>query len=101
MEKAEPRFEKGLHLGVERDSSEYRIGGPNGVVKSNCIKRVPKEEQWNNEMVKQLVGVPWDPRGKWQDQSQAKASSDERPPETVEMPSEDEHADNFPDDGSA
>ena len=96
-------MKKGLYLGLERDSSEYRIGGPHGVVKSNCIKRVPRGEQWNAEMVKQLVGVPWDPRGKGQakgsiDESQAKAGDDEKPPESVEIPEEDEHAGDFPDD---
>ena len=98
FEKAEPRFEKGLYLGVERDSSEYRIGGPHGVVDAVTLKRLPPGQQWSSELIKQLAGVPWDPRGLRPDPRLASTDSDERLPEVVEVPAIDEYDVDLPDD---
>ena len=42
-------------------------------------------------MIKQLTGVPWNPRGKGAGKGQAAADCDEKPPDVVELPEEDEH----------
>lgn len=96
MEKAEPKFEKGIYLGVERDTREYRVGGNNGVAKSDAIKRVPFGDRWNADMVRNLVGVPWNPRCQRSDYRQAAADSGDKPPESVEVQQSDEHEEDGP-----
>ena len=85
---------------MERDTNEFRVGGPNGVVKALYVKRLPRDQQWDAKMVLDLVGVPWDPRGLHGRGGAAVLDGDGGPPEKVAMPAEDEPDEGLPaDDG--
>ena len=77
---AEPKLEKGMLLGTEKDSNELRIGGANRVVKAITVKRLHRDQQWSAQMIKGVTGVPWDPRGAKAASREAVAGqSEERP----------------------
>ena len=99
MEKPEATYETCIYLGTERDSNEYRIGGTNGVVKAVALKMSTPDKQRGAQLIKDLVGVPWDPRGGRPADGQAAAGSDEKAPHKVDIPTEDGHQDGPEQDG--
>ena len=96
VEQAEPKFGKGISLGTERDTNEFRIGSPQGVVKALSLKRLPRDQQWSSDMVANLVGVPWDPRGRKGSSGAATVDGDGAAPEKVQIPGSDEQEEELP-----
>ena len=54
----EERWAKGMWLGHARHSPEVLIGIAEGIVKSWAIRRLPEDQQWDGEMVKNTKGSP-------------------------------------------
>ena len=48
----------GIWLGHARHTPEIMIGTSKGVVKSWAIRRLPEGQQWDGDMVKNIVGSP-------------------------------------------
>ena len=51
----------GVWLGHTRDSNEMLVGTEHGVRRTYAVKRLPEEERWNKDKVKNLVGTPRQP----------------------------------------
>ena len=61
-DKLQPRWERGVWLGIRDESGEIIIGTPEGVVKARDFKRLPSlEERWNFETICAVQGTPWEP----------------------------------------
>ena len=87
MEKADPRRNVGLYLGIERSSEEYRVGTTAGsVVKAVTMKRLSQTHHWQPELVKGIRGYPWCPAGPNSDLDKAKVAVDGEDPDTADMP---------------
>ena len=54
----EERWNYGIWLGHARHTPEILIGTPSGVVKSWAIRRLPEGEQWDGDLVKNMIGSP-------------------------------------------
>ncbi|CAK0797196.1 unnamed protein product [Prorocentrum cordatum] len=59
--KFEDRWETGIYLGLVERSNMLLVGTPRGVFKVNCVKRLPEIQSSDPELLKSIVGVPWDP----------------------------------------
>ncbi|CAK0871008.1 unnamed protein product [Prorocentrum cordatum] len=59
--KFEDRWETGIYLGLVERSNMLLVGTPRGVFKVNCVKRLPAIQSSDPELLKSIVGVPWDP----------------------------------------
>ena len=59
--KLEAKWHKGLWLGTARDSNEMLIGTSTGVTRAYAAKRLPKEERWDKDRIRQLQGTPQQP----------------------------------------
>ncbi len=60
--KAEPRWEEGVWLGVKDTTSEAIIGTSNGVIKARDWKHQgTHQERWNAEVILSVKGTPWEP----------------------------------------
>ena len=57
--KLEPKFEKGIFLGVQEGSALKWIGTDAGVVRAWSIKRRPEDERWMVDELNHLIGLPW------------------------------------------
>ena len=80
-DKLNPKFERGIWLGVHARSNEDIIGTPEGVLRASIVKRVPEDERWNKEAVLGIKGTPWKPRVQSEEESeegQAEAAPDIR-----------------------
>ena len=65
LNKAEPRLGMGVHLGLERDVCDYRIGTESGaVVKAVTLRRLPVTHQWQPALVKKSTSYPGNPSGR-------------------------------------
>ena len=60
-QKFEDRFETALYLGLIDRSNMVRVGDSTGCHKVNNIRRMPREQWRDQELVKSLIGTPWDP----------------------------------------
>ena len=49
----------GVYLGRTHSSGECIIGTPRGIVKARDVYRRPKDERFNIDMLKSIIGVPW------------------------------------------
>lgn len=58
------QWRHGIWLGHTRASSEAWIGTSAGVVRTYNVKRLPKDERWDCEMVKNMKGTPQKPNPK-------------------------------------
>ena len=98
----DPNMEVGIYLGIERDSNEYRVGAPFGVVKATTIKRLPVTHRWQTPLLVELVGYIWSPFGKSKHEGQAApAGHDGDAPTEVEFADVDEEdAGEVEDDGT-
>ena len=59
--KMEAKWEKGVWLGHTRDSNETVIGTSDATIRAYTIKRLPAEERWLAENIKEMKGVPQKP----------------------------------------
>ena len=76
---------------MERDSSEYRIGAPFGVVKATTRKTLPITHGLRADVIQNLVGYHWAPYGKGDGKAfSAPAITDARQLEKAEVPGGDE-----------
>ena len=57
----EPRFMKGVFLGLTDRSDEILVAGPEGIRKARTIRRLPEEERWNVEQILAVQGTPLHP----------------------------------------
>ena len=58
-QKFEDRWNIGIYLGLVERSNMFLVGTPNGVVKVNCIKRMPMNQAKDPELLKGIRGYPW------------------------------------------
>ena len=58
-QKFEDRWNTGIYLGLVERSNMVLVGTPNGVVKVNCIKRLPMNQAKDPELLKSIRGYPW------------------------------------------
>ena len=56
--KFETDWKEGLWLGHARSSNEIVIGTREGVVRAWAIRKMPREEQWDGELIKGMKGTP-------------------------------------------
>jgi hypothetical protein len=62
INKLNPRWEKGIWLGVRDETGEIVVGTPEGVIKARDLKRLPPgEERWNSDGIASVKGTPWEP----------------------------------------
>ena len=59
MEKLEPKFEKGVWLGVCPRTDKAMIGTATGIVRAGTVKRQTIEEAWNAEQLLAITLTPW------------------------------------------
>ena len=72
MEKLEPKFERGVWLGVCRRTSDAIIGTPDGTVRARTVKRKAIEDAWKasffnsyRRLLGQLGGRASHTRSQW------------------------------------
>ena len=58
-QKFEDRWNTGIYLGLVERSNMVVVGTLNGVVKVNCIKRLPMNQAKDPELLKSIRGYPW------------------------------------------
>ena len=58
-QKFEDRWNTGIYLCLVERSNMVLVGTPNGVVKVNCIKRLPMNQAKDPELLKSIRGYPW------------------------------------------
>ena len=56
----EARYVCGVWLGIVQKSGEALIGNGTGVYPSTSIRRLPIDERWSAEAIKQVKATPWD-----------------------------------------
>ena len=54
----EERWSKGLWLGHARHTPEAIIATAMGIVKAWAVRRLPAGQQWDDERIKNINGVP-------------------------------------------
>ena len=59
--KLESRWRPGIFLGVKRDTTEKIVGDEEGTYVVQSVRRVPKEQQWDGELILKIRGTPWNP----------------------------------------
>ena len=59
--KIESGWREGLWLGHARSSNEIFVGTREGVVRAWAIRKKPYEEQWDGDLVKNMMGTPAQP----------------------------------------
>ena len=52
---------KAIWLGHARDSNETIVGTTEGAVKTYAIKRMPEDERWDAEFIRNIRGIPQQP----------------------------------------
>ena len=57
--KMEPRWHEGVFIGMCRRTGGAFIGKGSEVIVAHAIRRVPEEDRWNTQMLKDLKGTPW------------------------------------------
>jgi len=80
VRKIEPRFEKGIYLGIQEGTAMRWIGTEEGVVRTWTIKRLADDEKWDKALLDKMVGLPWQLRP-----TSSKALEDERPEIAIEL----------------
>ena len=59
MEKLEPKFEKGVWLGVCPRTDEGIVGTPAGIVRTGTVKRQAIEDAWKASSLLSISTTPW------------------------------------------
>ena len=62
LSKADLRFGKGIFLGKLFESGESIFGTRDGTFYARTVKRLPKGERADLQLLQNLVGTPWDPK---------------------------------------
>merc|ERR1712026_378405 len=63
----QPRFLRGVFLGLSDNSDEVVVWGPEGIRKARTIKRQTEENRWNKEEVLAVKGTPLQPNPESED----------------------------------
>ena len=62
--KLSPKWEQGIYIGVKVNTSERIVGTRTGIFVVQSVRRKPKSERWNRQLVEDLWGLPWKLRAK-------------------------------------
>ena len=57
--KIEPRWEKGIIVGIRLKSGEFWIATPDGIKKIRSVRRLPFEARWGADSLTWVRHVPW------------------------------------------
>eukprot|EP00973_Karenia_brevis_P088248 12236724-Karenia_brevis.AAC.1 len=82
----EPKFEYGIWAGIEPGSSEAIILTQEGVRLSRSVRRLPFEERYDKQLLKEVKGRPWDKKAAGDEEevmNSVKINVTERRPEEV------------------
>ena len=68
ISKADLRFERGIALGKVLESGEHIFGTREGTYTTRTVKRLPKQDRADRNLLLEFIGTPWDskaekPRG--------------------------------------
>ena len=78
--KLEPRFEEAIYLDLQEGSVMKWVGNASGVQRCWTIKCKTGADRWNQEMMRDLVGLPWRLRPKVEE-----SESEVRVPRAIEV----------------
>ena len=59
LEELNPRFERGVFVGVRRKSNEVMVADPSGIHFVRDVRRLPKEKRWVKECLTFVRWAPW------------------------------------------
>ena len=82
----DPKFEYGIWVGIEPNSSEAIVLTPQGARLSRSIRRLPDGSKYDKEFLKTVKGRPWDRKAAGDDEEvheQVKINVPERPQQEV------------------
>jgi hypothetical protein len=57
--KIEPRWEKGIFVGVRVSSGEFWIATPEGIRKARSVRRLPVQDRWGEDSLRWVRHAPW------------------------------------------
>ena len=60
--KADKGWAKGIWLGRAEETNEHVVGNELGVFLTRTVRRVPKGQRADGELLRSMRGVPWEPR---------------------------------------
>ena len=55
------RWQLGLWLGKDTEANDTIVGTSTGCFKSRSIRRLPKDQQFQQTALNDMKGLPWDP----------------------------------------
>ena len=61
LPKFEDRWDTGVYVGLVEGTNEIRVLTPKGALRVNSVKRLPQAQRRDPELVKVVVGLPWEP----------------------------------------
>ena len=59
MAKIEPRWEKGIFVGIRVQSGEFWVATSGGVKKTRSVRRLAPQDRWSEDSMKWVRHVPW------------------------------------------
>ena len=59
FEKLNPRLGEGIFVGVDSRSQEHYISRPEGIVRAECVYRIPESRRWGEDCVNWVKWAPW------------------------------------------
>lgn len=59
-------WDVGIFLGKTFESDVPLIGTRHGVMEARSIKRFPEDQRWQVDVLNEMIGLPWDRKGKTQ-----------------------------------
>ena len=60
LNKLEQRWRPGIWLGIADKSGQAIVGTKDGCRRVYYVRRLPKEDAWDQELIKEIAGTPWD-----------------------------------------
>ena len=60
-EQAQPKMKLGIWMGVIERTQETIIGTHQGVVKRRIVNRLPEDQRWSKDLLRNVRGTPWAP----------------------------------------
>ena len=61
LPKFDDRWDTGIYVGLVEGTNEIRVLTPKGALRVNSVKRLPQAQRRDPELVKVVVGLPWEP----------------------------------------
>ena len=61
--KLAPRWVRAVWLGRSSLSDEHMVGCDGGVWSTRTVRRLVAANQWDEQMLKSCIGLPWNPHG--------------------------------------